>query len=100
MGGAHEDHLWGDGGADSLWGGSSNDTFHYARLSDSPYSIPGVPETFDTIHDFRKGDKIDLSAIDANTTAGAVGDQAFFVVDTLSAPVNSGSSTSAMRSRS
>ena len=84
-GGAHNDHLWGDGGADRLRGGSDADTFHFARVSDSPYSPPGALERFDTIHDFVSGtDKIDISAIDANTTATAAagGNQRFAAVDT------------------
>jgi serralysin len=57
----------------------------YASVSDSPFSAPGAPETLDTIHDFVSGsDTIDLSAIDANTTAtaAAAGDQRFTLVHT------------------
>src|SRR5262249_50800267 len=59
----------GDGG-DTLTGGPGNDTFVFAAVADS---IPAAP---DVITDFFHGqDKLDFSAIDANTAAK--GNQAF-----------------------
>ncbi len=64
------DRLIGGNGADTLIGGAGNDTFVFTALSNS------TPASPDTITDFTHGfDKIDLSAIDANTAAG--GNQAF-----------------------
>lgn len=71
-GGAGNDTLRGDEGADNMWGGAGNDTFFFKRLSDSSQKY-GV----DTIRDFAKGDKIDLSAIDANDAS--TGNQAFAI---------------------
>jgi serralysin len=58
------DVLNGFEGADTLIGGAGSDTFAFT-----------VVERGDTIADFQRGDKIDLSAIDANVTANR--DQAF-----------------------
>ena len=87
-GGAGNDRLFGDGDNDTLIGGAgkdeltgggfngsgdlSVDTFVFTAVTDS-----GVTNaTRDTILDFEDGvDKIDLSAIDANTTI--LGDDAF-----------------------
>jgi Ca2+-binding RTX toxin-like protein len=64
------DVLTGGSGADTLAGGSGADRFVFAALANSSPAAP------DTIVDFTHGvDLIDLSAIDANTSAG--GDQAF-----------------------
>lgn len=56
------DRLIGGAGADDLFGGDGADTFVFAKLSDSTVSLSGR----DTIFDFGAGDRIDLSAIDAN----------------------------------
>jgi Ca2+-binding RTX toxin-like protein len=70
--GAGNDTLNGGGGADTLTGGSGSDTFLFTATADSSPKAP------DTITDFAHGiDKIDLSAIDANTSKAATGDQAF-----------------------
>ncbi|MGO4126826.1 calcium-binding protein [Inquilinus sp. YAF38] len=66
------DVLRGGGGGDVLKGGAGNDRFIYAALSDSAVSGPGK----DTITDFTTGDRIDLSAIDADGNA-ANGNTAF-----------------------
>jgi Ca2+-binding RTX toxin-like protein len=64
------DRLTGGDGADTLVGGADSDTFVFTTLSNS------TPANPDTIVDFTHGiDKIDLSAIDANTATG--GNQAF-----------------------
>jgi len=74
-GGADSDHLTGGLNQDQLYGGGADgaaDLFIFTSVSDS---LPSLAQ-FDTIHDFEDGfDKLDLSAIDAQTTAG--GDQAF-----------------------
>ncbi len=67
-GGYGDDTLIGGLGADTLTGGEGNDVFKYNSLAElSGYT--------DTITDFAWGDKIDLSAIDANPQQ--TGDQAF-----------------------
>jgi serralysin len=69
-----QDKLDGGPGQDYLGGGLDNDTFVFTALSDSTVSAP------DIIIDFRAGDRIDVSNIDAN--ARVAGNQAFsFVKD-------------------
>ena len=64
-------------GADDLYGGSGNDLFVFKALSDSTYSSAGR----DSIFDFNgNGDRINLSAIDANTKV--TGNQAFKFIGT------------------
>lgn len=77
-GGAGNDKLYGGAGGDKPNGGAGNDTFIFKKLSDSTASGPGR----DTIYDFSKkqGDKIDLSAIDANSKAS--GNPAFKFIGT------------------
>jgi Ca2+-binding RTX toxin-like protein len=65
------DVLTGGGGADKLSGGSGTDTFVYQKTTDSRAG----KSRRDTVTDFAKGDKIDLSAIDADTKKA--GNQAF-----------------------
>jgi Ca2+-binding RTX toxin-like protein len=69
LGGA--DVLTGGGAADKLTGGSGADTFVYLKTTDSRAG----KTRRDTITDFAKGDRIDLSAIDANPKKA--GNQAF-----------------------
>ena len=80
LGSAFNDKLTGDNGAntligglgkDTLTGGAANDTFVFKTLQDSSVAAP------DLIGDFAVGDKINLSAIDADT--GLAGDQAFHI---------------------
>ncbi|MGO1080368.1 calcium-binding protein [Inquilinus sp. CA228] len=59
---AGDDVLTGGGGADVLKGGAGNDSFRYTAVGDSTVAAAGR----DTITDFTTGDKIDLSAIDAD----------------------------------
>ena len=61
IGGGGNDWLIGGAGADTLTGGSGKAHFIYKSIHDSTNAAP------DTIKDFHVGDKIDLSAIDANT---------------------------------
>ncbi len=68
---AGNDVLTGAGGADVLKGGAGADTFRYVAAGDSTLAAAGR----DTITDFATGDKIDLSAIDANGVG--LGDAAF-----------------------
>jgi Ca2+-binding RTX toxin-like protein len=64
--------LNGGGGADTLTGGAGIDKFLFTATADSSPSAP------DLITDFVHGvDTIDFSAIDANTSSNAGGDQAF-----------------------
>ena len=72
IGSASADKLDGRGGADRLSGGTGNDTFVFSALSDT-----GIDSaTRDVISDFVRGqDKIDLSALDANT--GTANNDAF-----------------------
>lgn len=65
-------------GADKLIGGKGHDTFVFNTVSDSTPNKAGQ----DTIADFTKSDRIDLSHIDANTTKA--GDQAFKFIGTKS----------------
>lgn len=62
VGGRGDDVLYGGRDQDFLTGGSGNDTFVYKSVKESRASY----YERDTIVDFTKGDKIDLSAIDAN----------------------------------
>lgn len=68
-GGADDDHIYADadGVTDRLWGDAGNDTFHFGRyLNQTPYITRNL--SGDQIMDFNcSQDKIDLSAIDANT---------------------------------
>lgn len=77
-GGAGNDRIEGGLGADKLYGGSGADTFFFRSVKDSTVAASGR----DKIHDFSKSqkDKLDLSAIDANTKAG--GNQAFDFIGT------------------
>ncbi len=76
VGGAGNDTLIGGLGADRLNGGGGADRFVYLDLSDSTPAFAGR----DRILDFNAaaGDRIDLSAIDANPFVA--GDQAFTLV--------------------
>jgi Ca2+-binding RTX toxin-like protein len=57
------DRIWGDGGYDQMWGGSGGDFFIFASTQDSAYASGP-----DSIRDYSRtqGDKIVVSAIDAN----------------------------------
>jgi Ca2+-binding RTX toxin-like protein len=86
-GGGGNDTLTGGGGADNLTGGIGADTFRFTATSDSASGASDVIADFSGKHvlvlDSKgklvkaagQGDKLDLSAIDANTLVA--GDQAF-----------------------
>lgn len=66
-GGAGNDTLIGGAGKDVLTGGLGNDIFDFNALSEM-----GITSTtWDVITDFAKGDRIDLSTLDANTATAA-----------------------------
>ena len=72
-GGDGDDILIGGDDMDTMTGGAGKDIFRFEVKGDSL-----VGSARDVITDFLSGtDKIDLSAIDANTAASARGDQAF-----------------------
>ncbi|MGO1078164.1 hypothetical protein [Inquilinus sp. CA228] len=71
-GGNGDDVITGGLGADFLKGGAGNDSFVYTSVADSTVAAAGK----DTITDFTTGDRIDLSAIDADGNA-ANGDTVF-----------------------
>lgn len=76
-GNAGADTIIGGLGADTLYGGNGADRFVFEQLADS------TSNARDQILDFTTGvDKIDFSAIDANT--GVSGDQAFTQVSSFS----------------
>jgi Ca2+-binding RTX toxin-like protein len=78
-GGDGIDTLVGGLGLDRLIGGAGADTFVLKSVAESGVT----PTTRDVIADFVSGtDKIDLTGIDANTTAAATGDQAFTMINT------------------
>ncbi|MBR0556563.1 calcium-binding protein [Ciceribacter sp. L1K23] len=72
-GGDANDRLTGGAGADALYGGAGADRFVFTALGDTKTSASGR----DTIFDFSRsqGDRIELSALDADTKAS--GNQAF-----------------------
>lgn len=70
-GGRGADKLAGGGGADVLTGGAGNDVFIFKSIKESTVKANGR----DTIIDFARGDRIDVSSIDANTLRK--GDQDF-----------------------
>lgn len=84
-GGAGVDTLNGGDGNDTLIGGTGNDLMTGGLGADTfvvtQASLGGATLETDTIHDFSavQGDRIDLSAIDANSTID--GDQAFVLAD-------------------
>jgi Ca2+-binding RTX toxin-like protein len=73
-GGSGNDTIYGQGNADSIIGGYGADTLSGGGGNDS-FVYLDVKDTNDTITDFAAGDKIDFSAIDANSALA--GDQGF-----------------------
>jgi Ca2+-binding RTX toxin-like protein len=69
-GGVGNDKLYGEAGTDLLYGGDGADSFAFSKTTDTSYAA------FDRVMDMVRGqDRIDLSAIDADTTVA--GNQAF-----------------------
>lgn len=77
-GGAGNDKLIGGAGADKLFGGAGKDIFVFKSTKESANSVAFR----DTIYDFsaKEGDRVDLSAIDANLKLS--GNQAFSFIGT------------------
>lgn len=75
---AGKDKLTGGAGADALLGGEGADSFIFTSVKDSTVAKSGR----DTVRDFslKQGDKIDLSAIDADTLQA--GNQSFSFIGT------------------
>ena len=77
-GGGGNDSINGSGGADRLTGGTGADTFVYTAAGNS-----GVGAGRDVIADFISGvDKLDFSAIDANTATALPANEAFTFIGT------------------
>lgn len=74
-GGTGDDRLSGGTGLDWSWGGSGKDTFVFLSTSDFKKDGYVSSRTSEAVYDFGAGDRIDLSAIDAN--AKLSGNQAF-----------------------
>jgi Ca2+-binding RTX toxin-like protein len=72
IGGDGGDMLYGNLGGDVLLGGLGDDSFVYRAIGES------TAAAYDVLDDFRAGDIIDISRIDANSTTG--GNQAFAVI--------------------
>lgn len=69
--GRNDDTIYGGLGIDEMWGAKGADTYVYKDIAEADLSDPNH---LDTIH-WGKGDILDLSGIDADTTQD--GDQAF-----------------------
>ncbi|MFT3974569.1 MAG: sulfatase-like hydrolase/transferase [Amaricoccus sp.] len=74
LAGAGNDVLWGGRGADQLSGGEGRDTFAFRSGSESPATGSDTLDGFDA-PGAGNGDRIDVSAIDANTAVA--GNQSF-----------------------
>lgn len=79
-GNAGDNTIYGGDGRDLLYGRAGADTFVFKNVTDSDVAIGGRDIVKD--FDFAQGDRIDLSAIDANI--GLAGDQGFQFVGTHS----------------
>ena len=75
-GGTGKDKITGNAGADVMTGGTGADTFIFTALSDSTPALAGRDRITDFSH--TDLDRIDLSALDANTALA--GNQAFVLV--------------------
>jgi serralysin len=85
-GGAGDDRLIGGDGVDFFTGGAGNDVF-VGEINATKVASKNGLISLDVILDFSKGDKLDLSGIDANTAVA--GDQAFTLVNSAN-PKNAG----------
>jgi Ca2+-binding RTX toxin-like protein len=76
-GGGGNDRIYGGLSGDGLYGGTGADVFVYTSAAEAPpYGL--MYTEWDTIYDFQAIDKIDLSAVDANSTLA--GKQSFHLV--------------------
>jgi Ca2+-binding RTX toxin-like protein len=66
IGGDGNDRIIGGLGGDTMTGGAGNDLYVYTTISDSPFAN-GSYDAQDTITDWTTSDRIDLSAMDANS---------------------------------
>jgi serralysin len=78
IGGAGNDRVIGGTGYDHAYGGSGADTFVFLSVADFKPDGYVSARSCEAIWDFAAGDRIDLSAIDANTQVA--GNQAFTFV--------------------
>lgn len=86
-GGGGADTLNGMGGQDLLQGDGGADTFRFTDIAHSTVAGPDVIRDFE---DAVAGERIDLSAIDANTSVAAAGNQTFgFAGQTTTVSANS-----------
>ncbi len=86
-GGGGADTLNGMGGQDFLQGDGGADTFRFEDIAHSTVASPDVIRDFE---DAVAGERIDLSAIDANTSVAAAGNQSFgFAGQTTTVSANS-----------
>jgi Ca2+-binding RTX toxin-like protein len=76
-GGGGNDRIYGGLAGDGLYGGAGGDVFVYTSAAEAPpYGL--MYTEWDTIYDFQSIDKIDVSAVDANSALA--GTQAFHLV--------------------
>lgn len=85
-GGAESDQLFGNGGSDTLVGGAGRDILNGGDGGDTFSFASGdfaglTTSTCDLVADFSHagGDRVDLSAVDANTANGSVNDAFSFI---------------------
>ena len=65
-----DDHLFGDAGDDSLHGGAGADTLTGGDGQDTLYFVNAAETNGDTVVGFTRGDRLDLSSIDAVAGTG------------------------------
>ena len=77
LGGAGNDRIIGGAGLDTLYGGAGADTFIFKGTGDFVFNPTATGSPWDSVMDFNQaqGDRINLSAMDANFTVS--GNQAF-----------------------
>jgi Ca2+-binding RTX toxin-like protein len=78
-GGSGNDILTGGAGADLMTGGTGADIFRFATNRDSTSALSGRDRITD--FEFTESDRIDVSAIDANTTLAGIQDWSLLATD-------------------